>query len=476
MNRGLLRGLWELELRQARGAARRPGTYLSGGLLLALAVAVQWTTGIGAANPEARPASRASGLGILALLATSAVAAGLIGPVWAVIRREAQWVVTAPGGARALVVWRTARGTVVRFLESALLVVTTQAVRGQRPAFGVALVLAAWYVGYGLASTGVRFGFAALYARAARPWLARLAAALGWAGLVLVLASIPGVLPALGRVAARSDGRAVLDAATWLLAGLGVAAVGILRAEALVVRAVADGDAFQRRARRGVLELAWRTPEPEAFRLRGVGAYGWMALVQARRRLLQQVLSLVVVVAVTLTIAHYAASWTVCVPAVIAAAMLVTSSGVVLPGPAVADGRLLPIPLRTIAIWRIGQGAAGQAGGLLPVWLLAAVLGDTSREVVLVGSTCLLPFCILVAVLLWERVPDLESTGARMQRLGSRAALSVGGAALLVRAWPGAAGAAAAAAWLLLTSMVLARSGVRRLESSLRPAASAGTA
>lgn len=136
MNRAVLRALLGLRLAEARRSPRKVSTYLSWAFLLALTLAAQYVTGIGAANPDARPASQDGGLWILGLVFFGAVTAGLGGPVWAVLRREAQWVVTAPGGARALVIWRTGRSVLSRFVDILLLVLWLRSPAATAPTCG----------------------------------------------------------------------------------------------------------------------------------------------------------------------------------------------------------------------------------------------------------------------------------------------------------------------------------------------------
>jgi hypothetical protein len=189
-----------------------------------------------------------------------------------------------------------------------------------------------------------------------------------------------------------------------------------------------------------------------------------------RRGRLKQVLASAVVIAITAIVARYAREWTPAVAGVLALLALLTSAGVVLPGPAVADGRLLPVSLRRIAAWKILTSAVGAASAITPAWVIAVLAQAGDRQLTLVGSVCLLPFCLLMGVLNWERVPDVETGGARFRRLGSRAAATVGIAAALAWWQPGLSGAALAAGWLLLGSLLISWHGVRRLELTLRPA------
>lgn len=344
-----------------------------------------------------------------------------------------------------------------------------QVASGHGPDLRVALVLAVWYAGFGLTNSGIRYGFAALYARSGKPWLARAASAVLLAGAFLLLSTVPAVTMAIGRVASGGDTGALLSAAAWLLIGLLVAATGVSHAEALVARAIADGDATLKKAKRGWLESRRPTEEPDSFRLNGAGAFGWTFLMNRRKQRLKQVLVSGVVFVIAAIVARYAREWTPAVAGVLALLLLLASAGVVLPGPAVADGRLLPLSLRRIAAWKILTTALGVASGITPAWAIAVLTQAGDRELLLVGSFCLLPFCLLAGVLSWERIPDVETPGARFRRLGSRAVATVGVAAALAWWQPGLSGAALAAGWLLLGSLLISWHGVRRLELTLRP-------
>lgn len=465
----VLRGMAVIRGVTMRKNARDPWNYLFWGGAVAVTVAIQRVTGLGAVSVAERPESQAVAVAVLAGLALSVVLTGLGGPVWSVYPHEAQWIVTAPGGARALVAWRTGRGLLTRFVDVLLIVPAAQVTSGDRPDFAVAAVLATWYAGIGLCSSGIRYGVAAAYARSRRHWLGRGAAALLMAGLYLLLQGSPGAMHVLGLPGTGSSAGALLAAGVWLLMGLLVAAVGISRAESLVERAIAEGDPVRRGARRRWWESRTTTREPETFVLTGARAFGWLSLTRRRKNRRVQPLATAALLGITLGVARWWPAWTPAVAGALAVMGLLVALSPGVPVPIQADGRLLPVPLRAAASWTIGLATISAAFGMGIPWSVALGRQAGDPWLLLAGSVCLLPVALLSAVLQWQRTPDIERAPARARRLGAIAAVALGGAAALAWGHQDLHGALLAAAWIVLVSGALAWHSLRQLELALRP-------
>lgn len=467
----VLRALLWMRVANTRQAARKPGTYVLLAVALAAMVGIQSFTGLGHANGQNRPDSESAAYGLLGGVVLSVLMAGLSGPVWLVERRQAQWVVTAPGGARALVAVRMVLGQLARLGETLLLIPLAQIVTGHRPDFEIAAVLAIWYAGVTLTTAGIRYGAAALYSLSSTPWVTRIVAGGVVAGACLLLTNLPSVISALGRPGTDGGPGAFLSAGAWLVTGLLIAAVGIARAEALVERAIAEGDAILKRSKRRRFELRGETSEPDTFRLSGAAAFAWMARARQRRGKLRHLLVYVApMVAVTVGVARLAEPWTPAITGVSLAAMLLLSAGGQGRAPVQDDGRLLPVSVRSVALWKIGTTALVQTRGLGMIWLVTLALQAGHGDIRTAITVCFIPLSLLAAVIGWTRSPDSESDQQRFRRLAPITGVVVLGGAVLAVVQPGLVGSAMAATWILLASLAIAVHGVRQIEATLRPA------
>lgn len=471
MTRAVLQALLWMQITRGRRQASKPSSYVAWVVGLVAMVGIQSFTGLGHASSGNRPDTESAAYGLFATIVLSVLLAGVAGPVWRVDRRQAQWIVTAPGGARALVASRMVLGQLARLGETLLLIPLAQIVSGHRPDFEVAAVLAIWYAGVTFTTSGMRYGAATLYSRSSSPWVTRVAAAGVLGGACLLLTDVPAVVSALGRPGTGASAGAFLSAGAWLLVGSLIAMAGVARAEALVARAIAEGDASLKRSKRRRFEMRRETPEPETFTLKGAAAFAWMARARYRRGKLRHLIVYVSpMVAITVGVAWLAEPWTPAITGVSLAATLLLGAGAPERGPVQDDGRLLPVPVRSVALWKIGTLAMTQSRGLGMIWLVTLVLQAGDADIRTAITICFVPLILLAAVLRWTRSPDNETDSERFRRLTPITASVVAVAAAIAFLQPGSLGAALAAAWLLLASLALAAHGIRQIEATLRPA------
>lgn len=448
-------------------------------LLLPIIVGVAWAVqhylGLGAVVAAERPHAATTGTGLVVALVLAVGLAGLFGPVLVVQRYEAQWLVTVPAGAAAMIAARMARSLVVAACELALLTLAAQALDHQRLDVPAACLLGVWVAGFAAAMGSLRYGFASYLERHDRPHLRRLLGCglIGGAGFLVI--QLPPVVALLGAPGATVDGRALASALAWLLIAVALVGAALRDADGLVARAVEAGGPGGRAAAR--LERRARRPsrEPDHLVLIGARTRVWQVLMTDRRNRGRVAVGMLVFNGAPLLVALLAPRWTVESIAGVTAVLLLGATGRNRDVPIGSNGLLLPADYGRQFCWQLPVGTYINGRALLGAALVAAL--SEHPHLAVSGPVCLLPLAVLATCLgLNARDVDLGTAIQVVRRLRLLAlgvcALAVGAGSLgspLV-------GALLAALVLLLAAWALFVAALRTAVRTSGPVRSTGSA
>ncbi len=382
--------------------------------------------GLGTVAAAGRPTADRGALGLVIALMVALAFAGLLDPVLNIKPAEAQWLVTTPGGAAAILAQR-ARGLLLYGLQVASFTVGAQLISSGSLDLAVAGVLGLWAAGYALTSASARFAFAAYIESHRQPHVRRIAGvalvgACGW-----VLTRSEAVAAFLGAPAAGGS-LALPSALAWCASGAVVAAMALMRAEALVVGSIAAGRPGGRAVRRSSRSARVRSAEPDDFRLSGAWVTWWVWLLGRRRRARSQSIFYLVLVIISSALAARAPGYLPALVLAMLTLLVLVQTSAPQPAPVGSNGLLLP-SAHSARMARALPLAMLVSLELLAVPLVAWLMaGEQGTQFKLATALCI-PALLTFLAALGLRVRD-PARGADKEQSRRQRALAVTGLAV----------------------------------------------